>query len=108
MSSWIRVTRPEKIAKSRSITEVCGYCGYCGGSVKVIACIEDRLIEQAQTGGMMLAVLVIAFVLLLSANWIHRVIGNSGASIVSRVMGLILGSVATANVLSGITEYFHL
>tara|TARA_B110000881_G_C18309228_1_gene381061 strand:+ start:39 stop:647 length:609 start_codon:yes stop_codon:yes gene_type:complete len=66
------------------------------------------LIEQAKTGGTMLAVLVIVFVLLLSANWIHRLIGSSGASIVSRVMGLILASVATANVLAGINDYFLL
>jgi multiple antibiotic resistance protein len=66
------------------------------------------LIEQALTGGTMLAVLVIVFVLLLSANWIHRLIGSSGASIVSRVMGLILASVATANVLAGINDYFLL
>ncbi|MBT5890746.1 MAG: MarC family protein, partial [Chromatiales bacterium] len=64
------------------------------------------LIEQAQTGGTILTVLVIVFVLLLSANWIHRLIGSSGASIVSRVMGLILASVATANVLAGINDYF--
>ncbi|PLW67417.1 MarC family protein [Pseudohalioglobus lutimaris] len=66
------------------------------------------LIEQAQTAGMMLLVLVVVLVLLLGANWIHRLIGNSGASIVSRVMGLILSSVATTNVLAGITEYFSL
>ena len=66
------------------------------------------LIEQAQTGGTILTVLVIVFVLLLSANWIHRLIGSSGASIVSRVMGLILASVATANVLAGINDYFLL
>jgi multiple antibiotic resistance protein len=39
---------------------------------------------------------------------VHRVIGNSGASIISRVMGLIIASVAVANVLDGITEYFGL
>lgn len=66
------------------------------------------LIEQAQTAGVMLTVLVIVLVLLLGASWIHRLIGSSGASIVSRVMGLILASVATANVLAGITEYFSL
>lgn len=66
------------------------------------------LLEQAQTAGMMLAVLAIVLVLLLGASWIHRLIGSSGASIVSRVMGLILASVATANVLAGITEYFSL
>ncbi|MFT5716523.1 MAG: multiple antibiotic resistance protein [Oleiphilaceae bacterium] len=66
------------------------------------------IIEQTQTVGMMLAVLVVVFVFLLGASWIHRIIGNSGASIISRVMGLILASVATANVLSGIKEYFLL
>jgi len=66
------------------------------------------LIEQAQTAGMMLTVLVIVVVLLLGASWIHRLIGSGGASIVSRVMGLILASVATDNVLAGITEYFSL
>ncbi|TDR18275.1 MarC family protein [Marinicella litoralis] len=66
------------------------------------------LIEQAQTAGMMLAVLLIVLILLLVASWIHRLIGNSGASIVSRVMGLILASVATANVLEGIKLYFSL
>lgn len=67
-----------------------------------------NLIEQSQTAGVMLAVLIIVLVLLLCASWIHRIIGSGGASIVSRVMGLILASVATANVLSGIKEYFLL
>jgi multiple antibiotic resistance protein len=66
------------------------------------------LVEQAQTAGVMLAVLLVALVLMLGASWIHRFIGNSGASIVSRVMGLILASVATANVLAGIKDYFSL
>ncbi|MFT5711246.1 MAG: multiple antibiotic resistance protein [Halioglobus sp.] len=69
---------------------------------------DNSLIEQVQTAGMMLAVLVIVLVLLLGASWIHRLIGSGGASIVSRVMGLILASVATANVLAGIREYFSL
>jgi multiple antibiotic resistance protein len=66
------------------------------------------LIEQIQTAGVMLTVLVIVLFLLLGATWIHRLIGGSGASIVSRVMGLILASVATANVLAGVKEYFAL
>ncbi|TYK65959.1 MarC family protein [Colwellia echini] len=67
-----------------------------------------NLIEQTLTAGMMLAVLGVVFILLLSATWIYRVVGSSGASIISRVMGLILASVATSNVLSGITTYFSL
>jgi multiple antibiotic resistance protein len=67
-----------------------------------------NLWEQAQTTAMMLSVLLIVLVLMLAASWIYRLIGSSGASIVSRVMGLILASVAVASVLAGIKEYFAL
>lgn len=71
---------------------------------------NDRynLWEQAETTLVILLVLVIVFVLMLAASWVHRFIGNSGASIISRVMGLILASVAISNILSGIKEYFSL
>jgi len=64
--------------------------------------------EQTQVTAVILVVLLIVLVLMLFASRIHRVIGDSGASIISRVMGLILASVATANVLAGIKEYFAL
>lgn len=67
-----------------------------------------NLWEQAQTTAVMLSVLLIVLVLMLAASLIHRLMGNSGASIVSRVMGLILASVAVASVLAGIKEYFTL
>jgi len=56
----------------------------------------------------MLSVLLIVLVLMLAASWVHRLIGKSGVSIISRVMGLILGSVAVSNVLAGVKEYFAL
>ncbi len=67
-----------------------------------------NLLEQAQVTAVMLSVLLIVLVLMLTATWIHRVIGSSGASIVSRIMGLILASMAVASVLAGIKEYFAL
>lgn len=66
------------------------------------------LIEQAATTATMLVVLLIALVLMLLANSVHKVIGNTGASIISRVMGLILASAATSTTLAGIKEYFAL
>lgn len=62
--------------------------------------------EQAQTFVVLLVVLLIAFVLMLLSNAINKLIGSSGASVVSRVMGLILASVAVANLLGGIKLYF--
>ena len=62
--------------------------------------------EQVLTTLAMVAVVVITLIFMLGANFILRIIGNSGASIISRVMGLILASVAVANVVEGIKEYF--
>jgi len=64
--------------------------------------------QQAQITATMLAVLLVVFVLMLGASWIHRFVADSGASIISRVMGLILAAVATTNTLAGIKEYFAL
>ncbi|QUM87616.1 MarC family protein [Moritella sp. 36] len=66
------------------------------------------IFQQVQTAGVMLSVLFIAFLFMLAASWIHRYIGNSGASIISKVMGMILAAVATNSVLSGIKVYFLL
>ena len=67
-----------------------------------------NLLQQIQSTAIILSVLLIVLLLMLAASWIHRLIGNSGASIISRIMGLIFGSVAVSNVLAGITEYFSL
>ena len=64
--------------------------------------------EQAVTTAVMFAVLSVTLVLLLGATFVHRLIGDSGASIISRVMGLILASVAVSAVLGGIKAYFEL
>ena len=66
------------------------------------------VLQQTITTGIMLAVLLIAMILMLIAAPVHRVIGSAGASIISRVMGLILSAVAVTNVLAGIKEYFLL
>ena len=66
------------------------------------------LLQQTITTGIMLAVLLIAMILMLIATPVHRLIGSAGASIISRVMGLILSAVAVTNVLEGTKEYFSL
>lgn len=69
---------------------------------------EYSVVEQAMTTGILLSVLVLVLVFMLAAKWIHRFIGDSGASVISRIMGLIFGSVGVSNMLSGITDYFGL
>src|SRR5262245_58987649 len=62
--------------------------------------------EQIVTTVLMLAVVGTAYVLMRFAGPMMRFIGESGANVVSRVMGMILASVAATQVLEGIKQYF--
>jgi multiple antibiotic resistance protein len=60
--------------------------------------------DQAITAAVMVGVLAVAYLFMLLADPIIRVIGNSGAAIISRVMGMILASVAADAVLSALLD----
>jgi len=64
--------------------------------------------DQLLTTGVMLSVMLCVLVLLLLAAPIQRIIGEAGANIISRVMGLILASVAVDHILTAVTSYFNL
>jgi multiple antibiotic resistance protein len=64
--------------------------------------------EQAVTAAVMLFCVGVTCVLMLLAGPINRVIGPGGASIISRVMGIILAAVAVDGVLGAISDYFRL
>ena len=69
---------------------------------------EFSVWEQFQSSILLIGVLIIVLVLLLLAGKVHKIIGDAGASIISRVMGLILSAVAVANIIDGIKESFNL
>ncbi len=80
-----------------------------GAIMAVVLLTENSthsLIEQAITAALMLSVVAAAYLFMLAAGWVSRIIGTGGARVVSRVMGLILASIAAANVLEGIKNYF--
>lgn len=62
--------------------------------------------DQMITAGIMMLVLAITYLLLLAANRIQHLIGNAGAAIISRVMGLILAAIAVNNLLIGVRDFF--
>lgn len=64
--------------------------------------------EQAMTASILLFILGIVLLLLISSHSIFKIIGKDGASIISRIMGLILASIAVTSVLEGLTQYFGL
>jgi len=82
------------------------------GAMLAVVMLTDNhrytVAEQFFTAGAVLAVLAFTLVLFLMANPIQRMIGDAGASIVSRVMGLVLASLAVDNILLAITSYFNL
>lgn len=81
-----------------------------GAMMAVVLLTENKthtLLDQVSTAAIMLVVVSATYGLMLSAGTISRVIGRGGASVVSRVMGLILASVAATNVLEGTKQYFQ-
>ncbi len=80
------------------------------GAMMAIVLLTDNhrfsLFDQTMTTLIMLSVLLITYLLFLVANRIQRWIGNTGAAVISRVMGLILAAVAINNMLVGIRDFF--
>ncbi len=78
------------------------------GAMLAIVLLTDNhrfsVAEQAVTAAVMLSVIAIAFVLMLLATPILRLIGLGGAAIVSRVMGMILAAVAVDAVIVAVFE----
>ena len=78
------------------------------GAMLAIVMLTDNnsmsIAEQTVIATVMIAVLLVAMVFMLLAEPIIGLIGNSGAAIVSRVMGMILASVAADAVLSAVLE----
>ena len=69
---------------------------------------KNALISQVLISGVMTVVLIINFILMIAASRIQKAIGNSGAIVISKIMGLILASMAANNVLMGIKTFFNL
>lgn len=82
-----------------------------GAMMAIVLLTENdtfTFMNQFTTALVMIIVLLIAWVLLLAAGKIQKLIGDSGAAIISRVMGLILAAVAVDSILEGLVVYFNL
>ncbi|MEM8581043.1 MAG: MarC family protein [Pseudomonadota bacterium] len=78
-----------------------------GAMLAIVLLTENSqfgITDQAITAGVMVCVILVAYGFMLLADPIIKLIGNSGAAIVSRVMGMILASVAADAVLSSLLE----
>ena len=76
-----------------------------GAMLAVVLLTENNVFsvaEQAVTAGVLVVVLLIALLAMLAAGPILRLVQESGAAIVSRVMGMILAAVAVDNIIAAV------
>lgn len=78
------------------------------GAVLLTDSAEFSITETAIDFAIIWALLGVTLGLMLSAKPILKVIGDSGVSVLSRIMGLILAAVAVDSVLTAIAEFFQI
>ena len=65
-------------------------------------------LEQVDTTLVMLGVLVLVYLTLRGAEWVQRVLGSTGISVLTRVMGLVVAAFAVEHILTGLRRTFSL
>lgn len=78
------------------------------GAVLMTENTRYTLVEQVATAVIIVLVLLITLGFMLASGWVDRVIGEAGASVISRVMGLVLSAAAATSVLTGIRNFYSL
>lgn len=80
------------------------------GAIMAVVLMTDNNIytiqQQAVTTLLVFAVIVVTCLLLLGARFVQDKVGESGITVISKVMGLILASYAVQNILSGLKDFF--
>ncbi len=82
------------------------------GAILAVVLLADTnrasYMSQIKVLLVLIFVLLINYILMRASNKIHQKIGNSGAIVISKVMGLILASMAANNILMGIKDFFKI
>ena len=80
------------------------------GAIMAVVLLTDNHIytfgHQVLSTLMVLIVIAITALLLLSAQFMQKKIGEYGITVISKIMGLILASYALQSILNGIREFF--
>ena len=100
--------RPEKERPSPAVFPLAVPSLASPGAMLAIVLLTDNdkhsITDQAITAAIMVSILLIAYAFMLLSEPIIRLIGNSGAAVISRVMGMILASVAADAVLTAVLK----
>jgi multiple antibiotic resistance protein len=82
-----------------------------GAMLAIVLVVDDDrydLVERSLTAGVLAVVLAITLLILLAAGPISRLIGEAGASVIGRVMGIILAALAVNTVLAALGSWVGL
>jgi multiple antibiotic resistance protein len=82
------------------------------GAIMAVVLLTDNhqytILHQTGTTLLVLLVLLVTCLLLLFARKIQHKIGDTGITVIGKIMGLILASFAIQNILTGIKDYFKI
>lgn len=82
------------------------------GAILAVVLLTDNsrhsIKSQAITAAVMTFVVFINFLIMRASGVISKFIGVAGAILISKIMGLILASIAATNILLGIKEFFKI
>jgi multiple antibiotic resistance protein len=63
--------------------------------------------QEVETAALLVVVLGFTYGCLVGADFVQRLLGSTGANVVSRIMGLILAALAVQSILSGFHDILH-
>jgi multiple antibiotic resistance protein len=82
------------------------------GAIMAVVLLTDNDVykfwQQAAICFAVVIVLIFTCILLLMAGRIQERVGETGITVISKIMGLILASFAIQSILTGIKDYFHI
>ena len=80
-------------------------------SIMAVVLLTDNNVytvwQQAETAVLLLLVLAFTYACLVGAEFVQRLLGPTGANVVSRIMGLILAALAVQSILTGLHDVLH-
>jgi multiple antibiotic resistance protein len=80
-------------------------------SIMAVVLLTDNNVytvwQQAETAALLLLVLAFTYACLVGAEFVQRLLGSTGANVVSRIMGLILAALAVQSILTGLHDVLH-
>lgn len=82
------------------------------GAIMAVVLLTDNhtytFVQQLETTGVVMLVMVATAIMLLAARKLQERIGEAGIMVITKIMGLILASFAVQSILTGIKDYFKI